>query len=365
MAQLSFPEQPSQRSGRPGRGLLLAGVAAAGLMGVGLGLWARPAMSERKLAMAPTQAPEPASTRTLQIVVDDSPAPLGTPIEVLPAVDAPRKAVPPERPPPEPLAPVRQAAGLVRVQTVEPEPEPVDAPPPPKAARKPAPKAVAKAVAPPRGVKVAAPKAKAKPLRIEKVKAVEKAKVKPARTKMAKAPTKDQVRLAKADRREKPTRIEKAEVKKPSKLNGLVHAIAHAVPHKAEPPPAPKLQKARLEPKKAKAPKPRVEKVVAKPAKVAPPKVLRPAEGAGPIRVAKAAPGPNSAIRDANRQMDRAYSSARAAGVPDWQLRKQQARWEAARASAAREAPWAVHDVYLARIAELHDLTRDAQGSGY
>jgi hypothetical protein len=367
MAQLSFPEQPSQRSRGPGRGLLLAGVAAAGLMGVGLGLWARPAMSERKLAMAPAQAPEPASTRTLQIVVDDSPAPLGAPIEVLPAVDAPRKVVLPERLLPEPLAPVRQAAGLVRVQTVEPEPQPVEAPPPAKIARKPAPKAVAKAVAPARVAKVAAPKAKAKPLGIEKVKVVEKAKVKPAKTRVAKAPTKDQVRLAKADRREKPARIEKAEaeVKKPSRLNGLVHAIARAVPHKAEPAPAPKPQKARLERKKAKAPKPRVEKVAAKPAKVAPPKAIRPARGAGPVRVAKAAPRPDSAIRDADRQMDRAYSSARAAGVPDWQLRKQQARWEAARASAAREAPWAVHDVYLARIAELHDLTRDAQGSGY
>jgi hypothetical protein len=63
--------------------------------------------------------------------------------------------------------------------------------------------------------------------------------------------------------------------------------------------------------------------------------------------------------------MNRAYSTARAAGVPDWQLRRQQARWEQARTAAAREAPWAVHDVYLARIAELHDLTRDAQGSGY
>jgi hypothetical protein len=312
----------------------------------------------------------------LQIVLDDSPAPLGALIEVLPAGDGPRKAVLPERLPPEPIAPVRPVTGLVRVQAVEPEP--IEAPAPAKVARKPAPKAVAKAVAspkvlppkmrPPRMLKVAAPKERAKPVKIETVKVVEKAKVKPPRARVAQAavkPTKDQVRLAKADRREKPVRVDNAEGKKPNKLNGLVHTVTRAAPRKAEP--VPKLQKAKIE-RKAKPLKPRVEQVAVKAtkaAKIAPPKALRPAKGAGPVRVAKAAPRPNSAVRDADRQMDRAYSSARAAGVPDWQLRRQQLRWEQARASAAREAPWAVHDVYLARIAALHDLTRDAQGSGY
>jgi uncharacterized protein len=105
--------------------------------------------------------------------------------------------------------------------------------------------------------------------------------------------------------------------------------------------------------------------VKAKPVQVAPPRPLRPARGAGPLRLAKYTPRPDPTISIADRQMSRAYSSARAAGVPDWQLRRQQQRWEAARASAAREAPWAVRDVYVARIAELHDLTRDAQGPGY
>ena len=65
----------------------------------------------------------------------------------------------------------------------------------------------------------------------------------------------------------------------------------------------------------------------------------------------------------ADRQLARAYQSARAAGVPDAQLRQQQQRWRLARASMAREAPWAVHDVYLARIAELNGQARDAHGN--
>ena len=67
----------------------------------------------------------------------------------------------------------------------------------------------------------------------------------------------------------------------------------------------------------------------------------------------------------ADRQMSRAYQVARAAGVPDWQLRQQQQRWLATRSSAAREAPWAVRDVYLARIAELNGQAREAHAHGF
>jgi uncharacterized protein len=66
----------------------------------------------------------------------------------------------------------------------------------------------------------------------------------------------------------------------------------------------------------------------------------------------------------ADRQLSRAYQFARAAGVPDAQLRSQQQRWLAARSAAAREAPWAVRDVYMARIAELNDQAKDAR-DGY
>jgi hypothetical protein len=198
-------------------------------------------------------------------------------------------------------------------------------------------------------------------------------KSKPAKATAAKAvqnPAPPKVRLTKADAREKAPHIQMTTERKPAKSVGPVHAVAHTPPRKVEPPT--KMQKVALEraaakPVKKVKPAPaakRAEKVAitAKPPAKAPPKAIRPARGAGPLRVAKAAPRPDPAISDVDRQMYLAYSSARAAGVPDWQLRRQQQRWEQARAAAAREAPWAVHDVYLARIAELHDLTRDAEG---
>ena len=385
MAQLVSPE----KSPFSGRRVLLAGVAAAALMGVGLGLWARPAMSERQLATAPAARPAPEARRTLQIVIDDTPAPPGAPIELLPALPAPvRVAAPPERLAPEPMAPVRPPAGLVRVQAVEQEP--VEPAPPRKATPKPAakivkvvekPKPVAKARP---AIQVKAPVARPKPPHLEKVKVVEKPQLAPQKVKLAKAEAKpvrsarDRTTLAKLDRHAKPAPAEKVAAPKPAKLRGVMHAIARAAPHKVDPPP--KLQPAKVERRavkplkphiektvvKARPVKPRVEKVVVKarpPVQAAPVRPLKPARGAGPLRLAKYTPQPDPTIRNADRQMSRAYSSARAAGVPDWQLRRQQQRWEAARASAAREAPWAVHDVYLARIAELHDLTRDAEGN--
>jgi uncharacterized protein len=70
-------------------------------------------------------------------------------------------------------------------------------------------------------------------------------------------------------------------------------------------------------------------------------------------------------LGSAERQLTRAYQDARAAGVPDAQLQHQQQRWLAARSAAAREAPWAVHDVYIARIAELNGQAREAHSPGY
>jgi hypothetical protein len=190
--------------------------------------------------------------------------------------------------------------------------------------------------------------------------------------------------LAKAERREEDGRreqaanAEKAVAKKPARLSGPVHVIERAA-HKTEAPA--KLEKPKTKPAKAmaearakaplKAPvtaKPvtaKMEKAAVKAKPPAPAPAPKPIRGAGPVRYANAMPRSDSAVNDADRRMNRAYSTARAAGVPDWQLRRQQARWEQARAAAAREAPWAVHDVYLARVAALHDLTKDAQGPGY
>lgn len=353
MAQLSSVENSTSSRHR----LLFAGVAAATVMGVSLGLWARPAMSERQqTAPAPALAPEPAlGARSLQIVIDDTPAPLGAPIEVLPATAAPAMILPPqERFGPEPQAPMRPASGLMRVKTIEPS-EPRE--PAPRAAARPVVKTVAKATETPRAfvkskaVVMAKVAAKGRPARLEpprfkEVKTVQKARPKVATIHVAKAEAKPantarpKIQLARVERHVKPARIEKA-------------AVRLAL-HRAQP--APKVQKAMVEYKMLKpVPKPRVVKVAVK---------LKPARSAGPPRLASP-PRPEPTLRDADRQMSRAYSTARAAGVPDWKLQRQQQRWEQARASAAREAPWAVHDVYLARIAELHDLTRTASDPGY
>lgn len=61
------------------------------------------------------------------------------------------------------------------------------------------------------------------------------------------------------------------------------------------------------------------------------------------------------ALAEADQELAAAYDQARAAGVPDWRLERQQRRWLRAREDAARDAPEAVAQVYAARIAELKD----------
>uniref|UniRef100_UPI003784CDF1 lysozyme inhibitor LprI family protein n=1 Tax=Phenylobacterium sp. TaxID=1871053 RepID=UPI003784CDF1 len=70
----------------------------------------------------------------------------------------------------------------------------------------------------------------------------------------------------------------------------------------------------------------------------------------------------DASLSAAERQLNRAYRQAEAAGVSSARLARQQQRWIEARAQAAKEAPWAVRDVYEARIAELNDMTRSAGG---
>ncbi|MBS0333883.1 MAG: hypothetical protein JSS35_14035, partial [Proteobacteria bacterium] len=85
-AERPDPATPRRRRRTAGsRAVLFAGVAGACALGVGFGLWARPAMNERRVAVA---APEPDATpadlaaRRLKIVVGDGPAaPVGAPIE--------------------------------------------------------------------------------------------------------------------------------------------------------------------------------------------------------------------------------------------------------------------------------------------
>lgn len=368
-----FDLSPPDRAPPPhGQGrLLAAGVVSAVVLGVGLGLWARPAppTGAQPMILAPEDAPRPA----LQIVFDDTPAPLGPLLDVLPGDAAP--ALDPPPPSPEMAAPRRPAAGLMKVDAVV-----VDEPPPVparKVAPKPAaePKSRPKVDKPPR---TQTAQAKAKPKAERPKVAVAKPKPKPADK--PKAATK----LAKV---EKPTKAEKAKAaklaqataKRETALKAKAEARRVAALAKASKAAKAEAAKRKTQLAAAKAQKTRkiekasVKTVVAKAPAPKPPATKRPSPvGQGPLRVARndacASPDPGQAVVCADRrlgardrQLQRAYRDAEAAGVPASALQRQQARWLQARAAAAREAPWAVEDVYEARISELNDLTRDAR----
>ena len=420
-----FMPRPVRRRGPATRSILFAGVAGACILGVGLGLWARPAMNERRMAAAAPEAPvKPvAPTRKLEIVVDDRPAPIGPPIEVLSKAPAgPSQIVRPGSPPePEPQAPTRPPQGLMRVQattaqTQVPNPRPSAALVPALAAPKlaiakaspPPPTRVAKAepapAIPSRKADLAIVQA-AKAHRIELARAeaaAHKAQLARAGTakahklelaKAAKAARQDQLRLAKAEAKGRAEARAEAkaealaqarqEARSRTQLASLVHTLARAAHHKAKPQEPPPAQLAKLDRKSKARHELKVEWASAR----KPPRRVEPSYRAHAVQ---SAPQPGSGLmrvsttprctsRDAgaalvcadpslgaaDRQLARAYQGARAAGVPDAQLQRQQQRWLAARSAAAREAPWAVHDVYLARIAELNGQAHDAHGDGY
>ena len=404
----------------------------------------------------------PAPTRKLQIVVDDGPAPIGTPIEVLSGVLAKPAPVAPPAPPrerePEPQAPVRLPQGLMRVLSTtppDPAPPPIAAPRRVVAKAKPAEPPVHLAaarlasvhvapvrVAPVRVAKAAQPKAqkialaraaearaqaskaakaeahrielaeaaKAEATRIELAKAaraeahrIELAKAAKAEAhrielakaaKAAKAEKQQQIRLAKAEAKGRAEARAEAkaealaqaqeESRRRIRLASLAAARAapHAASHGAKAPPAVELARLDRKPGHKVRHELRVERASAR-------KPLRAVEPSYRARAAQPTPQPPSGLmkvstsphcanRDpgagpgcvdpalgaAERQLARAYQGARAAGVPDAQLQREQQHWLASRSAAAREAPWAVHDVYLARIAELNGMAKDAHGDG-
>lgn len=373
---------------------MAAGMLGAVVLGAGLGLWARPAPPASE---ARPVRPEDTVRPALQIIVDDRPAPLGPLLEVLSDDLAPGPIAATPLPPPllEPAAPRRPAAGLMKVDAIiAPEPAPlpvVKSAPKPKAepnvepakAEKPHPekakaqkaKIEAKAKPEPKA-KVA--EAKPKPDDRKKVEAARLAKAEKAKSAKAKAE-----KLAKAER----TKIEKAKIEKGKAMKlakaeaertkaseAKARRLADARKAKAEAARKASVQlaqnKKKAPAKAAAAPKVRMAAVKPVPKKATPKRVVP--VGEGPLRVARndacASPDPGEAavcadrgLTARDRQLQRAYRDAEAAGVPASALRRQQARWLQARAAAAREAPWAVEDVYVARISELNDLTRDAR----
>lgn len=189
----------------------------------------------------------------------------------------------------------------------------------------------------------------------------------------AQAERAESARLAKAEARARAAQREEAhlealaeaaEAQKRVQLNRLAKAMAHAVADRSH---AAAIEQARLERRRAEH-QARLEPVAARrrhepssrPATAHPrarPEFVQ-APPSGLMRVSD--PG----LSAAERQVARAYQGARAAGVPDEELQIGQERWLAARHAAEREAPWALRDVYMARIAELNGQAREAQ-QGY
>lgn len=390
---------------RPSR-FVIAGAFGACALGIGLGLWARPTSP----ALSRIAAAEPAAP-TLQVVVDDRPAPAGPLLDVLPDDLAPTDRTPAVARliPVEPLT--ARAAGLVRVDAVvapaaapsvapaaktAPEPQKVVvlAPPParpakavetPKAKPSPVTRVAQAEPRPPKAkpektVKVARaelepkPRAEAKPAKSAKAapqKVIAKAKPTVSRktpVQQAEAkPRPAKAKVIKVAAKPQKTKVQQAKVQKTKAEKAKVQ--------KAKIERAPKAKPALTKTKVAKTPPPKTRTQVARaPAPKAVPATPRRVvpRGEGPLRVARAercaAADPGEALVCADRrlaardrQLQQAYRDAEAAGVPASALRRQQTRWVQARAAAAREAPWAVEDVYVARISELHDLSRDAQ----
>jgi uncharacterized protein YecT (DUF1311 family) len=300
----------------------LGGVAAAAVMGVGLGLWARPAPDPPPEPAVVEAAPEPPVAEALQIVVDDRPAPIGARLVVLPALPgrtsraAPRaQALPPASLP------------VIILTKDDPAPEARPAPPVPKAD--------------------AAP---------------------PARRRMAVAAAKPLPAADRPKRKKEPlarlARAAKAAPKAVRAEAGVIRAKAKAMAHRS-PVRVAKTDPPRPAPKPAKAAKARIELASAKPSrKSRAPAEVQPRAAPAPCALpdrAEAMVCADSRLSARDRQLQAAYREAMAAGVPATALRRQQVRWLAAREAAAREAPWAVEDVYVARIAELRDLIADAR----
>jgi hypothetical protein len=360
-ARRPSPRPPPRPDGRR-RPVVLAGIAGACVMGAGLGLWARPADSER---LRGASRPQPAAERMrrLHVVV------VGRPEPAQPFAAGMR---PPETAPASLLritAPLGAPANPMTADLPAPSasPAPGFGPAAPAPSRRADPKPLAEAARPvgsktpeartPKGSKVAAqanndpegPRtAEARKSKAEVKKAeVKKAEVKKPEVKKATTPKSSDTakKAAKIETTDKAARTGKAvEVAK---------AAATTRKHSTAPAETPTV--------KAKPPAPAPPAATARPAAV---------EGGGPLRkashpcagleAAEALVCADPSLGAADRQLTRAYQRAEAAGVSGAELRRQQQRWLAARAAAAREAPWAVQDVYQARIAELEDLTREA-----
>jgi hypothetical protein len=431
--ETDIDETPGRRR-RTGPGaVLLAGFACAGLLGAGLGLWARPELSERGPAPAEPAAQQAAAPqRRLQIVFDDAPAAIGPPLQVMdpqPAAASPvarpegllRVGAPPRvdaRPAPEPVRPAMTAepsahallgsarAWLLEVAAVAqrrgPPPEPAPTAQVERPAARPRPArtraevgAHARAEAP-REERAHAQKAlpqaplarearnrRARDAALAQARAEDRARAEARRTERLRAEKARIERASVEKARVEKARVEQANVEEASveKIRAERRAEARAArarkverlaQARAGAAASARRRKARLAVLAQARPKAEIRPARAPRAAPAPARPAKTIRADGSLRLASAPrcaandPGAALACADpvvgaAERRMNRAYREAEAAGVPEAELRRQQARWLAARAAAARDAPWAVRDVYQARIAELVDEARAAR----
>jgi hypothetical protein len=364
---------PRRRLSRP---VMATGVACACLLGAALGLWAKPSDVDQEPGGRP--AAESASLtaaappRRLEIRIDAKAAEAAKAAAAAPAhpqPNAPISAQPvtaaplePVAPPPEPMAPKPAPEGLMRVHAVAPLQLEENRPPAMRAIPAPAEPALAArkaaearaqaqraALAKREAARAAEARRKAEKVEAQRRASLEKAHGEARRKAAARA-------LAKAEAQAKALKRKAAAQEAQARQERIAEAKARAAAER-------NAEARRAELKKAEA------LAKAEQARAARARAER-AKAAASVRVARnrcASPDPGAVLAcadpslgPAERQLSRAYREAEAAGVPASTLERQQQRWLAARAAAARQAPWAVHDVYLARIAELKDQTRQA-----
>lgn len=333
--------------------LMMAGVAGACVLGAGLGLWARPtslengATSARLTSAAPARPPAP---QQIEIRVDRPPAP---PPVAEPTAEAEAEAVaaddaaPAPEAAPEPVAPKPQPDGLMKVRAVVPAKLADEAPPNAAAEVK-----AAKEAAEAKKAAAAAARKKAAAREEAELAAARKRRLEKARLAAAETAAREKAQAKARERTAERKAAERLAEKK---------AAARIAEKKAA-------ERRLAAAEKKKKTQPAVQKAVA-PKPAAPPAPTVKAVKAGP-RCDAADPGAALACSDpalgaADRRLARAYREAEEAGVPPDRLERQQRRWLQARANAARQAPWAVHDIYLARIAELEDQARAAEREDY
>jgi len=348
-----------------GRSLLVAGLACGwAALGAAAGDWVRPHGGE-VMPRSPMASMEPVPARRIRIVIEG-----GEPLPAPAIMAAVEPAPAPVAPTPAPPAPSR----LVKVSDPEPIPE---VEPKPKPAPKPKPKPAAAKPAPP----------KAAPVRVAKREKPEP-KPEPAPARRAEPKGAAAKRVAKAEppapqpkpaKAKAATRLAQAE---PLRRTPVPTATGKR-PAKAAPAPAARPAPARVILIKATKAAPSLDldalaKSLAPRAKATPPRP-KAAEAPAKPAPAKAAAAPrkpdcteapsqaaallcaNPSLAAADRRLARAFDRAVAAGAPTGRLRRQQARWLAAREAAAEEAPWELDSIYAERIAELDDQARLAR----